>query len=163
MIRLSLRGTVFLAILLAAPSASKAGIVVSNAIKAVGDSVNVKYSNAARTATKAFLVQSGAEVQVNLAEDRATKAAFEGIKTLAGDDGAAVFGAAIYTLKCLREQRLTTRVFNPILKQKNTISVGVTGVEIAGVKSPAGGLHWVRLDSNASEGVKYSTGVSLGF
>lgn len=121
-----------------------------------------KYSDAAQKATQAFFIQSGLGPELDSAENQALKMTTQKAYNLIGKEGAVVIGATIYIAKCIRDQKVTTKISNPLLDQKHSLSVGVDGVEISGIRSFNNTSHWVKFDSRQGEG-RYTTGINLSF
>lgn len=125
--------------------------------KAVGENIESKYSTAAQRATEEFLNRSGLAFQVDSIEEYATRTTIQKTRKFVGEGVSAVAGSAAYIARCVRNQRVVTRVSNPIINQKHTVSLSVNGIEISDIRSFEGISHWVRF--NRSE---YVTGVNVG-
>lgn len=138
-------------------NAANAGSITSFAFS-VADSVDSKYSKAINNATQAFFIQSGIGPQIDFVEKETIKNTTKKIYSIIGNDGAVILGTTLYVAKCVRDQKIATKIFNPFFNQKHDFSFGSDGLEISGVKSFFGTAHWLKMDQN-----KYSTGVNISF
>lgn len=125
-------------------------------------SVDSKYSEAVTKAANAFLIQSGTGSAIDNAENALITTATRKAYNAMGHEAAVLVGTAAFVAKCVRDNRVTTRFSNPILDQKNRISIGTNGAEISEVRSFMNTSHWFRLES-ARGGAVYSTGFNLSF